>query len=194
MMILEDKAQKADKHKIKHLYWESIGVQYERVPLPCGDYVLANDKVLDVIARKKKRGIALKKMDFLGTYDRCVDTKFSMLEIIGNICGKDHERFRDECLLCMNNGIKLFVLVENEDDIKCLEDVYFYQNPRKHKVRWKTVNGKRVKDVISAKAVDGNQLYKSLCTIRDRYSVDFVFCQKEETGQKIIEILGGSHD
>ena len=71
---------------------------------------------------------------------------------------------------------------------------YFYQNPRKHEVRWKTVNGKRVKDVISAKAVDGNQLYKSLCTIRDRYNVSFVFCQKEETGQKIIDILGGLYD
>ena len=69
-----------------------------------------------------------------------------------------------------------------------------WQNPRKYQIRWKTVNGKRVKDVISAKAVDGNQLYKSLCTIRDRYSVEFVFCQKEETGQKIIDLLGGLHD
>ena len=72
--------------------------------------------------------------------------------------------------------------------------VTFWQNPRKYQIRWKTVNGKRVKDVISAKAVDGNQLYKSLCTIRDRYGVSFIFCTKEETGQKIIEILGGSYD
>lgn len=88
----------------------------------------------------------------------------------------------------------MVILCEHGADIKSLEDVYFWQNPRKHQIRWKTVDGKRAKDVISAKAVDGNQLYKSLCTIRDRYNVDFVFCQKKETGQKIIDILGGLHD
>ena len=51
-------------------------------------------------------------------------------------------------------------------------------------------NGKRVKYVISAKAVDGNQLYKSMCTIRDRYGVRFEFCEKKDTGKRIVEILG----
>ena len=36
------------------------------------------------------------------------------------------------------------------------------------------------KNVISEKAVDGCQLYKSLCTIRDRYNVDFIFCTKNK--------------
>lgn len=49
--------------------------------------------------------------------------------------------------------------------------------------------GGSVKTVCSEKAVDGMQLYKSLCTIRDRYNVDFVFCEKSETGKKIVEIL-----
>ena len=97
-------------------------------------------------------------------------------------------------LRAKEQGIKLIILCEHGADIKSLEDVFFWQNPRKYQIRWKTVNGKRVKDVISAKAVDGNQLYKSLCTIRDRYGVSFIFCTKEETGQKIIEILGGSYD
>ena len=73
-------------------------------------------------------------------------------------------------------------------------DVYFWQNPRKYQMRSKTVDGKRIKEVISAKAVDGCQLYKSLSTIHDRYNVDFVFCQKHETGQKIVEILGEKND
>ena len=38
-------------------------------------------------------------------------------------------------------------------------------------------------------SVDGLQLYRSLKTIKDRYNVDFVFCTKEQTGQKIVEIL-----
>lgn len=118
-----------------------------------------------------------------------IDRKKDLQEICGNVC-QQHERFKAELLRANEQGIKLVILCEHGADIKSLEDVYFWQNPRKYQIRWKTVNGKRVKDVISAKAVDGNQLYKSLCTIRDRYNVDFVFCQKEETGQKIIEILG----
>lgn len=117
-----------------------------------------------------------------------IDRKKDLQEICGNVC-QQHERFKAELLRAKEQGIKLVILCEHGADIKSLEDVYFWQNPRKYQIRWKTVNGKRVKDVISAKAVDGNQLYKSLCTIRDRYNVDFVFCQKEETGQKIIEIL-----
>lgn len=51
------------------------------------------------------------------------------------------------------------------------------------------MNGKKVKTVISDKAVDGCQLYKSLCTIRDRYGVRIEFCTKEETGRRIVELL-----
>ena len=94
----------------------------------------------------------------------------------------------------MENGIKLVILCEHGADIQNMEDVYFWQNPRKHRVIWKTVNGKKVRTVRSEKAVDGCQLYKSLRTIRDRYHVDFVFCQKHETGQKIVEILGEKND
>ena len=93
----------------------------------------------------------------------------------------------------MQQNIKIVILVEHGEDVKSLEDVYFWENPRKHEVIWKTVNGKRVKTVRSAKAIDGPQLLKSLYTIRDRYNVDFEFCTKEETGKRIVEILGGGN-
>ena len=83
------------------------------------------------------------------------------------------------------------ILVEHGPDIQSLEDVWFWENPRKHEVRWRMVNGKREKYVVSAKAVDGNQLYKSLCTIRDRYNVRFEFCEKKDTGKEIMRILAG---
>lgn len=145
--------------------FDALGVQYFRSKMYVGDYQSLDNPRL-VIDRKK-----------------------DLQEICGNVC-QQHERFKAELLRAKEHGIKLVILCEHGADIKSLEDVYFWQNPRKYQIRWKTVNGKRVKDVISAKAVDGNQLYKSLCTIRDRYNVDFVFCKKEETGQKIIEILG----
>ena len=149
--------------------FDALGVQYFRSKMYVGDYQSLDNPRL-VIDRKK-----------------------DLQEIVGNVC-QQHERFKAELLRAKEQGIKLVILCEHGADIKSLEDVYFWQNPRKYQIRWKTVNGKRVKDVISAKAVDGNQLYKSLCTIRDRYNVDFVFCQKEETGKKIIEILGGLYD
>ena len=146
--------------------FDALGVQYFRSKMYVGDYQSLDNPRL-VIDRKK-----------------------DLQEICSNVSSKQHERFKAELLRAKEQGIKLIILCEHGADIKSLEDVYFWQNPRKYQIRWKTVNGKRVKEVISAKAVDGNQLYKSLCTIRDRYNVEFVFCQKEETGRKIIEILG----
>ena len=53
------------------------------------------------------------------------------------------------------------------------------------------VDGHPAKVYKYPKATRGDQLYKSLCTIRDRYGVDFQFCNKKQTGAKIVEILGG---
>lgn len=122
-----------------------------------------------------------------------IDRKQNLQELCQNVC-QQHERFKRELLKAMQANIQLIILVEHGADIKTLEDVYFWQNPRKHEVRWRMVNGKREKYVVSAKAVDGNQLYKSLLTIRDRYNVRFEFCEKKNTGKRIIELLGKNHD
>lgn len=119
-----------------------------------------------------------------------IDRKQNLQELCGNVC-QQHERFKRELLKAIDAGIQLVILVEHGPDIKSVEDVYFWKNPRKHEIRWKYENEKRVKYVVSEKAVDGNQLYKSLCTIRDRYGVRFEFCTKNETGKRIIEILNG---
>ena len=117
-----------------------------------------------------------------------IDRKQNLQELCGNVC-QQHERFKRELVKAMQANIQLIILVEHGPDVKSLEDVFFWQNPRKHEVRWRVVNGKKEKYVVSAKAVDGNQLYKSLCTIRDRYNVRFEFCQKKDTGKRIIELL-----
>lgn len=122
-----------------------------------------------------------------------IDRKQNLQELCGNVC-QQHERFKKELVKAMQANIQLIILVEHGPDVKSIEDVYFWQNPRKHEVRWRVVNGKREKYVVSAKAVDGNQLYKSLCTIRDRYNVRFEFCEKKDTGRKIIELLGQKHE
>ena len=164
---VDSREHKSEWERIKKQF-DDIGVEYFRSKLYVGDYQSLDNPRL-VIDRKK-----------------------DLQELCGNVC-QQHERFKKELLRAIQNGIKIIILCEHGEDIKMLEDVYFWKNPRKHKIIWKTVDGKRTKTVVSDKAVDGNQLYKSLCTIRDRYNVDFVFCTKEETGRKIVEILSNDN-
>lgn len=117
-----------------------------------------------------------------------IDRKKDLQELCGNVC-QQHERFRAELLRAQEAGIQIIILCEHGPDINNLQDVYFWQNPRKHEVKWKTVNGRRIKTVESSKAVDGEQLYKSLITMRDKYGVRFEFCTKDITGQRIKELL-----
>lgn len=119
-----------------------------------------------------------------------IDRKKDLQELCGNVC-QQHERFRAELLRAQEAGIQIIILCEHGSDITSLQDVYFWQNPRKHEVKWKTINGRRIKTVESSKAVDGEQLYKSLITMRDKYGVRFEFCTKDITGQRIKELLDG---
>ena len=194
MILIEDKAQKEEKHKIKNAYWYRKGIEVMRYPLPVGDYIIGSEKVLDVVARKKIRSMQPKKMDFLGTYDVCVDSKFDIQELISDICGKQHDRFRDECILAKNNGIKLYILVENKGGligkttienptIRNLKDLHSWKNPRLFIRR----NGKQV----YPNATRGITLQKACMTMEKKYSCKFLFCTPEESGAKIIELLGG---
>lgn len=149
--------------------FDELGIQYFRSKMFVGDYQSLDNPRL-VIDRKK-----------------------DLQELCGNVC-QQHERFKAELIRAMEQGIKIIILCEHGPDIQSVEDVYFWENPRRTAVKWKTIDGKKVKTVVSAKAVNGNQLYKSLDTIHKRYNVDFVFCQKHETGKKIVEILGGAYD
>lgn len=117
-----------------------------------------------------------------------IDRKKDLQELCGNVC-QQHERFRAELLRAQEAGIQIIILCEHGSDITSLQDVYFWQNPRKHEVKWKTINGRKIKTVESSKAVDGEQLYKSLITMRDKYGVRFEFCTKDITGQRIKELL-----
>lgn len=165
MQIMIDTREK--QHAIKRILseFEKHGIQSISSKLYVGDYMsLDNPRLI-------------------------IDRKQNLQELCGNVC-QQHERFKRELLRAMDAGIQLIILVEHGQGINNIEDVYFWKNPRKHEVRFRTVNGKRERYVVSTKAVDGNQLYKSLCTIRDRYNVRFEFCEKKDTGKKIIELLG----
>lgn len=190
MRVLVDKGQKKKKHDLKHSHMERLGAELIEVPLPAGDYIAENEKVADVIRRKNARKIPIKKMDLLGTYDVSVDTKRDIQEAIGNICGKQHDRFRDELILAQNNGIRLYVLVENEDSVSCLFDLYRWENPRARVQKWITTpSGERRKIPVSKNPTTGETLAKAMKTMEAKYGVTFCFCHPDETGKKILELL-----
>ena len=115
-----------------------------------------------------------------------VDKKQNLTEVCSNVC-QDHDRFRRELVLAKENGIHLIILCEHGKDIKSLEDVIFWKNPRSEKR--KKIDGKW--QTVQTNAMKGDVLYKILTTLKDKYGVQFEFCDKDETGQKIVEILGG---
>jgi len=162
-LIVDTREHESEWNRIKGQL-DGMGVKYFRSKLFVGDYQSLDNARL------------------------VVDRKKDLLELCGNVC-QQHERFKAELIRAMDAGIQIVILCEHGDDITCIEDVMFWENPRRHQYKWITKDGKKQRVLASPNATNGNQLYKSLCTIRDRYNVRFVFCNKEETGQKIVEIL-----
>lgn len=108
--------------------------------------------------------------------DVVVDRKQNISEICGNVgsTSREHERFRDEIVRANDIGIKVIVLIEHGHGYKTLEDIQFWENPR-------------LKE--SPRATDGAKLYKILKTMCDKYDMDVTFCEKNETGARIRELL-----
>ena len=190
MKILVDTGQQKKKHDLKHECMEKLGAELQIVPLPVGDYVLVSGDVEDVLNRKKNRGIDVKKMDLLGSYKVSVDTKRDIQEAIGNICGPQHDRFRDEVILAQRNQIKLYILIENTDGVSTLDDLDTWENPRKKMKKWVSVaDGGRKRVPVSQNATKGVALAKAMRTMQEKYGVTFLFCKPEEAGAKILELL-----
>ena len=199
MRILEDTNQKSGKHDCVNFYFKKNNIDVIRQRLPVGDYVLENEKISDVFRRKEARGIPVKMMDLLGTYDVCVDEKYSIQELAMDICGKQHERFRDELILAQNNGIKLFILVRNgfevvynrngkyiaNKPITSLDELHTWVNPR----LWIFQSGKQKYPT----ATRGITLKKACMTIQQKYGCTFVFCDPKDAGRMIMKILEGRY-
>jgi len=113
-----------------------------------------------------------------------IDRKQNLNELCGNVC-QEHERFRKELIRAQDNEVQLIILCEHGQGIETLEDVLFWDNPRRH-VR-KRIDGRWT--TVETKAITGEHLYNILCTLAEKYGVVFEFCEKSETGKKIVQIL-----
>lgn len=168
MEIQIDSREKPNAIRLIQAEFDRQGVNYFRSKLYVGDYMsLDNPRLV-------------------------IDRKQDIEEIHQNVC-QGHERFRRELIRAMQAGIQIVFLIEHGEDLQQLDDLIFFYLPEKQRWKWSTVtqNGitKKVRVPYMQKAIDGKILYKSFCTIQDRYGARFEFCTKEQTGRRIIEIL-----
>ena len=197
MIIAVDKAQKEGKHELKHNQLIEMGHELVFLPLPVGDYILVDDAVAEVI---KRRGDKLKKMDLIGVTKRSVDSKYGMEEIYGDVIGKQHERFRDELILAHQNNIQLIILIESAPEVRSLDDVRRWKNwkqlyayCRRHKIQTGQGMMERIEDFVAhggqKPPVSGEQLYKCMVTMSEKYKVKWSFVSPENAGKAIIYLL-----
>lgn len=197
MTLIEDTNNKIGKHILKNKRWLENGITVARYRLPVGDYILMNDKVRDVIDRKAKRGISVKMLDFLGTFNVCCDSKQSIQELVMDF-QQEHERFRDSLILARNNNIKLYIVVENDfqwisqkknifnTPVRCIKDLYRWKNPRAFIFK----GGKQA----YPNCAKGSWLAKCCTTCEEKYGCKFVFCKPDESAEIILKILEGKYE
>lgn len=101
-----------------------------------------------------------------------VDRKQNLSEVCCNV-GQGHDRFRRELIRAQEYGIRLVILVEHGKGIRSLADVIWWHNPR------------------GGKSMQGDVLYKIMETQERKYGIRWEFCDKQQTGRRIIEILSG---
>ena len=107
-----------------------------------------------------------------------IDRKQNLAEVVSNVT-QGHDRFRRELIRAKEAEIKLIILVEHSSLIKSIDDVEGWSNPRL---------------VTSPAAMTGKTLAKVMRTLEERYGCEFRFCTKTKTGEKILQLLGGSDD
>lgn len=172
MILLEDTRNQIDKHKIKNKWFTDNGIEIRRTKLYVGDYTLPTNQTI------------------------CVDTKETILEIISDVCGKDHARFIREIERAEEINSMLYVLIENTDGVRDINELFKWQNPRMHRYnkilymhrlgKWQNIPEPK------GKPTSGQTIAKALLTIEAKHpNVKFLFCTPQESGKKIIELLKG---
>lgn len=195
MKIAVDKNQTIGSHgksnARKHNDLKRMGVKLEVLPIPVGDYVLIDDAMQAVLDRKAARGIPVKKMDLLAPIKRTVDAKKSLVEVAGNICNaKGHARFRDEVLLAQENGIEFYLLIENTEGVKTLNDLFAKGKTPARECAWRVNKyGQERWIPIHTSKVACMTLAKALYTISKKYDVNIVFCKPNEAAAYIKSLL-----
>lgn len=150
MIIIQDQREKRGHHLAIEQYCKTHEIPLIRKRLEVGDYMLGEIKCGKVVPIGK----------------RSIDTKQSLSETASDLY-RDKVAFNKKYKKCLDNGIELYVLVEQE--IKSLNDILSWSSPHSK--------------------ISGKMLYDMIDRVRKSYGVKFVFCRKENVAQTIINIL-----
>ncbi|MBQ9860969.1 MAG: ERCC4 domain-containing protein [Clostridia bacterium] len=171
MIIVQDTREQAGKKEHILSYLSEHGIRVVRSKLFCGDWTR------------------------LDKQDVCIDTKtIGLQEVYGNLIGKQHKRFIDECTRAHDNGIRLIVLVE-EEEINSVDEVHTWRNLRRD--RWFRLYAMHQKGYALDRKIapkppaSSDVLEKAMKTVAEKYGVEWRFCKKTETGAQIVGILEG---
>lgn len=108
-----------------------------------------------------------------------IDRKQSIQELVAN-CTRDHDRFKRELERAKAVGARLIILVE--------------QNRYKDRDKWIHVEG--IEDIMLWSSphttIVGEKVYRVLRAWMAKYDIDVQFCDKRQTGKKILEIIYGN--
>lgn len=171
MTIQIDSREKAKAIKIIEAEFVKQGVQFFSSKLFVGDYMSLDNPRLS-IDRKQNLSELCNNVSTVPKKEK--DGRFKK-DQNGKIM-TELSRFTDELSRAKENGIKMVILCEHSKDIKTLDDVRNWNNPR-------------LKN--SPLAMSGKRLHQVLLTLSKTYDFDIVFCDKRNTGKEIIRILGG---
>lgn len=171
-----DTRQQAGKHVIKDEWWAAHGVPTTRVKLDFGDYMVDGSNV-------------------------SIDTKRSISEIAQNINGRNHDRFKRECLRARDAGYRLVILVENRDGVSTLSEAAKWTNDHCRMCGTKR-NGRcdprdpkgMCERHKTRKPIQGPRLARAMQTMGERYGVQFMFCDPRDSARIICELLGVSYE
>lgn len=159
MIIQEDTRQKKAHHLNKERWFENHGIKVVHSKMLVGDYCIPSDGSISV------------------------DTKKDIGELYQNLI-QSHARFVRELSLAQELGIKLYILVENEDGIKDIDGLKNWKNPQYFVWLKKQRQGIKCKPPVK-----NIQLVKMIYTIQSKYDCEFLFCAPYESAERIVELL-----
>lgn len=136
--------------------------------------------IVRILAEFEKQGVTVirRALNFADYFNpdapgRIIDRKQNLLEVAGNVV-QQRARFLREVERCNRAGCHMIVLIEHSPQIRTLEDVIRWKNPRLK---------------VSPLAVSGERLFRIMKAMEIRYGIEWQFCGKAQTGKKIIELL-----
>lgn len=164
MIIQCDTRQKLKHHTLKEQFFIGKGIELLNSKMLVGDYCIpSNGNIV-------------------------VDTKGSISELYGNLI-QQHERFHNECVLAQQCGIELYILIENKDGVKKVEDIINWKNPQLIRYRKQCRDANEHGRKEPKPPASNEHIMRIMSSMSRKYGVKFLFCSPAEAGEIVLKIL-----